>query len=33
MLCLLPEGRSVLGGNASSEVKLHMVGADHSGGL
>ncbi|XP_065840225.1 uncharacterized protein [Oscarella lobularis] len=25
-------GRPVLGGNASSEVKLHMVGADKSGG-
>jgi hypothetical protein len=29
---ILAQDRSRLGGNASSEVKMHMVGADHSGG-
>lgn len=29
---VLVQDRSRLGGNASSEVKMHVVGADHSGG-
>lgn len=29
---ILVQDRSVLGGNASSEVKMHIVGADRSGG-
>lgn len=29
---VLVQDRSRLGGNASSEVKMHIVGADHSGG-
>ena len=29
---ILCQDRSVLGGNASSEVRMHIVGADMSGG-